>query len=249
VIREDDRRTWYGSSGDGPFSLHLWVGIPDARERLADFVRYENSQGRIPVVALPEKLGGESYVLDALDHVPDQGIVREADPRWVVHSTSTESWDGIRSDGALRALSELDTSEVPHAGLGFRELGEPSEFAEYVALAPFESLAPEIVVSAKQKGRVCDDPDAPYRPQIRLFFDCHAIIRSRLAVRDGRHAIKVHRRLPLTPFLVRSLDEDDVGPAAGTTGWTPRSFTRAANEVFLSSTGRALPPSWEGRGR
>jgi hypothetical protein len=215
----------------------MWAGLPDVRDRLADFVRYENNQGRVPIVALPEGFEGDRFVREALAQVPEGLCVRESDPRWVVHSTSESSWRQIERDGELRALSELPDRDAGAGGLGFRTLGEPPEFAEYVVLAAIESLAPENVVSSRQKGHVCDDPDAVYVPGVRLYFDCHAIIESGLAVRDGRHTLKAHRRLPLSPFLFCSSSPDDATPVDTDAGWTPRAFTAAANAALREIIG------------
>jgi hypothetical protein len=121
-------------------------------------------------------------------------------------------------------------------GLGARELGEPPDFAEHVVLGRIDLLSAEIVASSQQKRRMCDDPDASYEPGVRLYFDGHAIITEGLALRDGRHTLKVHRRLPLRPFLVAAIAAGDVRRPKGKTAWTPRTFTAAANAAFFNVT-------------
>ena len=56
VLRDDDEREWYGAGDKGLFALHVWAGLPDIQETVADFVRYENAHGRIPIIGLPERL-------------------------------------------------------------------------------------------------------------------------------------------------------------------------------------------------
>ena len=235
ALRDGDEREWYGAGDNGLFAIHVWAGLPDVRERVADFVRYENTHGRVPIVALPERLAGGRFVDEALSQVPVASLVRDSDPRWVVHSTSEDAWRLIQSDGVLRALSELSDRGAQVGGLGIRDLGEPRDFAEHVALGRIDSLSAEIVVSSQQKRRLCDDPDASYEPGVRLYFDGHAIITKGLAVRDGRHTLKVHRHLPLRPFLVAAIAAGDVRRPEGKTAWTPRTFTAAANAAFFNA--------------
>ena len=234
VLRDGDEREWYGAGDKGLFALHVWAGLPGIRERVADFVRYENRHERIPIVAMPERLRGRRFVDEALSQVPVAALVRDSDPRWVVHSTSEAAWRLIQSDGALKALSTLSDRGAQVGGLGIRDLGEPPDFAEHVILGRIDLLSAEIVVSSQQKRRLCDDPDAPYEPGVRLYFDGHVIITSGLAVRDGRHTLKVHRRLPLRPFLVASIAAGDLVWPRGQTAWTPKTFTAAANAVFFN---------------
>lgn len=245
VVRDDDRRTWYGAVRGGPFTFHIWSDLPDVRQRVADFVRYENVNGRTPIIAVPLRLGGSEFIDAALFDVPESGRVRESDPIWIVNSTTEQSWRLIEAEGNLRSFSELDAGFQKVCGLGLRDLGEPPEFAEYVALAPMDSLAPEIVVSSLQKGRICDDPGAPYDPGIRLYFDCHSIIKSGLGVRDGRHFLKIHRRLPLPPFLAGAFGASDVLLPEYEASWTPMSFTRAANRAFLRTRDCRMSDSLE----
>ena len=235
ALRDGDERMWYGAGDNGLLALHVRAELPDVRERVADFVRYENGQGRVPIVAMPERLCGGRFVEDALSQVPDAAQVRDSDPRWVVHSTSEAAWRLIQSDGTLRALSELSGEERRPGGLGIRDLGEPPDFAEHVILGRIDSLSAEIVVSSQQKRRLCDDPDASYEPGVRLYFDGHAIITSGLAVRDGRHTLKVHRRLLLRTFLAAAVGTGDVEWPEGKTSRTPRAFTAAANAAFFNT--------------
>ena len=233
----DDTRTWYGAGRNGLFAFHIWVGLTDVQERVADFVRYENEHGRVPIVALPERLSGRRFVDEALSQVSAAPLVRDSDPRWVVHSTSEGAWRGIQSDEALRALSELSGCEVPVGGLGVRDLGEPPDFTEHVVLGRIDTFSAEVVVSSQQKRRLCEDPDASYEPGVRLYFDAHAIVTSGLAVRDGRHTLKVHRRLPLGPFLAAAIAAGDLVRPRGSTVWTPRTFTVSANAAFTKVMG------------
>jgi len=233
VLRDgDDTRTWYGAGRTGLFALHLWAGLPDVRERVADFVRYENEHGRVSIVALPQDLAGRRFVDEALAQVPAAPRLRESDPRWVVHSTSEDAWRSIQRDRAISALSELPERVARVGGLGLRVLGEPPDFAEYVVLGRIDTPSAEIVVASQQNGRLCEDADAPYQPGVRLYLDGHAIITSGVAARDGRHTLKVRGRVSLPRFLAAVITSRNLARPNGLTEWTPRAFVTAANAAF-----------------
>jgi hypothetical protein len=83
------------------------------------------------------------------------------------------------------------------------------------------------------------DENATYEPGVRLYFDNHRIIEDGLGVRDGLHLMKVHRRLPLEPYLLAAVRAADLDPVREG-GWTLRSFVARANA--------ALPTGVDGEG-
>ncbi|MBD3368275.1 MAG: hypothetical protein GF405_08940 [Candidatus Eisenbacteria bacterium] len=210
VLREDDLRTWYGALPNGLFAFHVHAGAPTVDETVADFIRYENALGRVPIVKLPRGFTGSAFVEDALARVPAPSLPRKSDPRWLVHATTTDAWTRVLKDGELRASSELRPEARPD--LGSLYLGEPPEFHEYVMLAAFDSISPEIVVASQERGELSEDPDAPYAPGVRMYFEFRGLLAAGIGVRDGRHTHKVHRRLPLDPHLMASVHASDDGP-------------------------------------
>lgn len=65
--------------------------------------------------------------------------------------------------------------------------------------APVDGLGSgnEMVVNSHLRGEVYFDPNSPYAPQARMYFDVYKIIFGGLAVRDGVHDLKVCDVLPL----------------------------------------------------
>ena len=90
----------------------------------------------------------------------------------------------------------------------------------------------EMVVNSQLRGEVCFDPNAPYTPQARMYFDAHKIIMDGLVVRDGVHSFKVYDSMPLQKYLLMTVFVKDVVLPVGQTYWTPTNFTDRANAYF-----------------
>lgn len=230
----DNRRvTFCGRGPAGPFTFRLGADCPDLATRLADFLRYEVLHGRQVIVSGPDSMDVDALVRDALRDVPSSHTVRPDDPKWVVHSTTSDAWASIQSDGCLKSLAVLEKEGRNVLGLGRDELGESPDYAEYIVLGRVDEVNAEHVVSSRQKGRIVTDADLGYQPGARLYFDSHRIICVGLAVRDGLHLIKVRHKLPLVPYLAAAVSVDDLPSRR----WTPHMFWQAANEVFFNGVG------------
>lgn len=238
--RDDDRRI-YGRSSSGLFCHTLGRRVENLETRLADFLRYENAHGRNVIVACPDDMDIDSLVANALENTPAGAIIRENDSRWVVHSATLETWQSIRESGCLKSFARLKAEGVPAHGIGFREFGEPDDFAEYVMLCEFNGIGCENVVASQAKGRVFTEEHTPYAPGVRLYFDAHKIITAGLAVRDGVHTLKVYNQLPLQPYLVAVATAADIDPQGIAKTWTPRLFLEQANAWFEEQAGSS---SW-----
>ena len=232
-----ERLNFCGSGKNLLFTFCLGREAEHLRARFADFLRYENEHGRNVILSFPEGMETESFVQEALSETSDENAVRQDDPKWVVHSTNLEAWKGIQRDGALKSLSVLMKEDKNVLSVGFNQLGEPSEYAEYIVLGRIDNINAEHVVASQKKGCVFTEADTPYEPGIRLYFDNHKIIESGLAVRDGLYTTKVHFRLPLNPFLVTTVSQRDVDPKGKVREWTPKKFWKAANREFWKQIG------------
>ncbi|MEN6305432.1 MAG: hypothetical protein ABFD96_22100 [Armatimonadia bacterium] len=207
------------------------------RERLGDFLRYETGHGRRVIVALQQDTEAESFIAEALAQTSLSTSVRPHDPRWVVHSTTIEAWTMIERCGELRSAATLAGLGSLDTTLGERLVGDPPDYAQYVALGTTEAIGPEFVVACRQAGKMLPNPDTEYQPGVRLYFDAHLIIQAGLAVRDGLHTLKVRDRLPLQPYLVAKIGVDDLPPLASGQPWTTTEFLRRANGLFESRLG------------
>ncbi|WP_203457086.1 hypothetical protein [Paenibacillus tepidiphilus] len=198
--------------------------------RLRDFADYENAHGRTVIVRAPAAQQEQAM---AQFHPSLSGGslcgIREHDPRYLVHSTTLESWTAIKRTGALLSPAELRRRQCAVHEIGLKALLEPADYSDYIMLDVLEGCG-EIVVNSRQLGFVCTDPSRPYTPGVRLYFDSHRLISDGLAVRDGLHVLKVKDCLPLRPYMLmcigrKMLPQREV--------WTPTTYTDAANSYFL----------------
>ncbi len=222
----------YGRLDSGLFRCSLDRQTVDITPRVADFVRYGATHGWRVILSFPSDTDGERFVRRSLEQTPDGPVVRETDPRWVVHSTTLSAWESIEKDSCLKCARCLQSEGVEVNAVGLDDFREPSDFADYVVLAPDYAISPEHVVASHAKGSVFTDENVPYVPGVRLYFDAYRIITDGLAVRDGMHALKVRDRLPIDPYLRAAVSAADVDPEGRTSSWTPASFLKAANALF-----------------
>lgn len=208
---------------------------------LADYIRYECMYGRRCIVSLPGEVDGEAFVERALAETLEWSVVRPKDPKWLVHSTPVANWQAIRACGELRSLARLCREGLSLPGVGFAAFDEPKDYADYVMLTKPGVMAPEFVVASQQTGTIITQPDTPYVPGARLFFDGHRMIRDGLVVRDGRHEAKVLDHLPLDPYLIASVTPADLDPEGRVAVWTPKTFCFAALKYFSNIVGEPVP--------
>lgn len=218
-----------GGGKKGIFTFILGADTPWLKCHLADFLRYEKRHNRNVIISCPESINLGALVEQALAETPNEDCVRPTDPRWAVHSTTSAAWHDICRDGMLKSIALLHEEGKETTGLGIEELGEPPDYSEHIVLGQVEGMAPEFVVASRGRGRIVTEPDQPYEPGVRIYFDSHLIIRNGLAVRDGLHLAKVHQRLPLSPYGVAAITAGDFPQQT----WRPRTFLKAANDLFL----------------
>jgi hypothetical protein len=241
IREETDSRGWNGRGTNGLFAYVVGRGWKrNLAADLADFIRYESIYGRQCIISVPADMGC-TFVERALAETPDWSVVRPDDPKWLVHSTTVQGWAAIQACGELRAQARLRREGVVMPNLGGDWLGEPADYADYIILATAGAMAPEFVVASRNANRLHTEPDTPYTPGARLFFDGHQMIRDGLIVRDGLHGAKVYDHLPLDPYLVAAVTSHDLDPEGEVTAWTPKSFCLAALEYFSSVVGEPVP--------
>ncbi len=235
IIDKSGDRVFVGRGTNGLYSYRLSRDVKDIKYKLADFLRYENVHGRNVILSFPSDIDMKAFINKSISKTPETAVIRKNDPKWVVHSTSLETWKQIQKNGELRSLSRLIKEGKNVKTVGFRFLGEPSEYADYVMLGSIYNMGTEMVTSSNMKGYICLDENMPYEPGVRLYFDNHAIIRSNLGVRDGEHILKVHDHLPLKPFLLTAVGINDVDSERKVKEWTPKKFLEASNKIFFEN--------------
>jgi len=232
LLKLDEKMQGF-TCGKGPWGCYSITLNPNAEDfayHVADFIRYENAHGR-KVRLKPRKFD----LSDALNSVPKDGSVpRPSDPLFVVHSSTLTAYEKIVWDGQLKSTSQLRKEGTAQHAIGFLPLGEPPDYLDYVMFSRMDGpgSGSEIVVNSHLRGKPCFDPNAPYEPQARMYFDARKIIADGLGVRDGAHVLKVYGALPLGGYLLRTVFAGDVTLPIGVQNWTPSLFTEAANALF-----------------
>lgn len=238
MLDRDDDVFITGKSGDGPFSARFGQRVAHLGTRLIDFLRYENAQGRTVILSLPEGVDVDCFVAQALSQMPDTDAVRPDDPEVLIHSTTLAAWERIRADGQLKAASGLPQCARrlldPLSAVAQYLQNEPPEYDDYIMFGEMATTMSENIVASFQSGNFASDADAVYTPGVRLYFDNHRIIGDNRATRDGLHTMKVHQRLPLSPYLLAAIGVDDLDPRREIKAWTPRLFVEKSDTVFWS---------------
>ena len=98
---------FYGVTGTGLFFQRLSLKWCNPETVLADFLRYETSQGRKVVLFLRDEMNSDRFVVDALSSTPLPHVIRETDPAILVHSTSLEAGREILLDGEIKSRARL----------------------------------------------------------------------------------------------------------------------------------------------
>ncbi|MCE5324162.1 hypothetical protein LLG46_12725 [bacterium] len=228
-----DQKFVHGKAKSGLFHMRFGPNVDKIEERLADFLRYEPQHGRQVIMACPDDIDVDALVERVLMQHSEGSYLTPEESRWLVHSTDLQAWESIKKCGELRSLARLNRDGENVLALGIMELGEPSDYAEYVMLGVPGYIGPENVVASRKVGKIFTQEDTPYTPGARLYFDGRRIIEDGLAVYDGVHPMKVHDHLPLEPYLVLAVTTETVDPESKVAEWTPRKFLDAADFYFF----------------
>lgn len=202
----------------------------DWRLALCDFIEYNESIGKNSILVLSKEELEEAKKAYAGHSFQETGL-RAGEPRFLVHSTDLESYKSIQKDGMLKSFNRLNIQGEP---IGMK-LGDPKDFRDYIMFCG-GGVTGEIVVNARQKGKITMDIESPYFPGARLYFDGEKIAADGLMVRDGCH-LKVKNSLPLEPYLVYAATAESLG--LGTIS-TPREFSEKADAQFQALFHAAL---------
>lgn len=221
-----------GDPGDGSYRIRLSRSShPDWRMAAGDFMSFYEASP-IPCDIALEQGDIEDIRSYYHGHSCDDPYLRPGEPDVLIHSTPAESWASIRQDGQLKSWNVLRAQ----GALREREpigaaLGDPEDFRNYIMLGT--GVTGELIVSSRQKGRVCTDPDAGYLTGARLYFDARLLARDRLLLRDGCH-FKVRDCLPLEPYLIWAAGWENSGLEQQRS--TPGIFAGLADRTFAAKS-------------
>lgn len=221
-------------------------GATDAdRQAVADFMKYEEAQGRVVSVVTDTSLDSWDrwgvprcrpepgmWPTQCCTHVYPAGCGRVG---LVCHGTPSAFLEQILLQGRLRSRQSL-TGRSPEKLAAESSWGEPPDYFRYVMLANAACTAPEAVALSRVLGRdlVPSDLGPGYPPAARLYFNWKVVSAMKSATFDGVHPIKVLDELPLEDSLLLA-----VLPSSGQDVSVPRQY---AGRVVRVDVGEDIRP-------
>ena len=123
---------------------------------------------------------------------PLRGVPRPSDPEFLIHSTTHEVWEEIRSAGEMRAAAYLPErwnldDEDNETNRYLRS--EPPEYREYIMFGGMTGSS-ELVLASYRARKFIMDENAEYRPGVRIYVKNYEIIKDKIGIRDGIHTMK-----------------------------------------------------------
>ena len=215
-----------GGGIDGIFQLIVAKGNTDWAYRLFDFIQYESSHNKNIILAVDaEDLEAARQTYGTHGYM--DRFLRPYEQKILVHSTMKENYKSIMHDGCLKSWNMLSNhgkgNESPIGHL----LGDPLDYSDYIMFSK-GGVAPEIVISSKQKNRIEMDIDMQYVAGARFYFDAKKIAEDGLLVRDGAH-LKVKDCLDVGKYILWIATPENLGITENT---TPRIFAEKADLTF-----------------
>lgn len=235
LLDRDDDQFFNGRGRLGTYSVRFGRRTDQLVSRVADFLRYEHDWGRQVLIAAEYPLNLTEFIANALTETPSPELPRATDPAVVVHSTTADRRPQTEHSGRLVCAADLRAAGQQLPALAFEHFGEPEEYSQFIHFSPCGIPNGEVVVLSHQRQAILTDLDAVYQPGARLYFDARQLIVDGLAVRDGLHVLKIHRELPLQPYLLTTITPDDLAEEGP--DWTPRTFAAAADREFARRRG------------
>ncbi|MEG2289015.1 MAG: hypothetical protein RSA29_12270 [Clostridium sp.] len=225
-----------GSSHSNVYSLKISKNCDKWELNLMDFIGYENSYCKNIILSVGEQdleKAKETYS----NHHYNEAFLRENEPKVLVHSTTRENWEKIRTDGCLKCWNILRSEHYncEEEPIG-RLLGDPKDYSDYIMFSG-GTVSSEIVVLSKQNNEIIMDEQMKYKPGARLYFDIKKIAEDGLLVRDGCH-LKVKNTLFLDKYLIWTATWESVNLKNQYS--TPKEFTKISNEMFNSLFGENI---------
>ena len=228
-------KQYTGGGKDGIFQLVITKKNIDWEYRIFDFIQYEEYHKNNMIIAVDsedlniakEKYQGHSY---------DDNFLRVYEQQILMHTTTKDSYEMIIEDNCLKSWNllkkEIKLAEEKPIG---ELLGDPFDYSDYIMFSNGGAGA-ERVISSKQKGYIEMSLDTPYVTGARFYFDCEAIAKDGLLIRDGAH-LKVRSKLPLKKYLLWTATPDALGISENI---TPRVFAETADQSFQNKFGIIL---------
>ena len=143
--------------------------------------------------------------MESIQDNGDSYKLRENDPEFLVHSTNLTAWKSIQKDYFLKSSSQLDKENIDYISIGFQELKEPEEYKDFIMFGGF-GYFPEFIVLSQQKGRIVTDKDCTYEPGVRIYLDCHKMIKDKFSNEELERSSRQITLSPLSNSLSHRCD-------------------------------------------
>lgn len=223
-----DYQMFCGSENGSAYILRISKKYHGWEFAVCDFLGFHTSANKNIILIANEsdiQYAKKKYA----NHSYNERILRENEPRVLVHSTTYESWRSIRRDGYLKSWNTLQAeNKIAESSPIGALLSDPADFSDYIMFS-CGAVSGEIVVASKQNGKITMDENVAYRSGVRLYFDLEKIAADGLLLRDGEH-LKVKCKMPLKPYLLWYSDYKRIGLPSRIT--TPIEFTVKSNAEF-----------------
>ncbi len=231
LLGSDDSNYFNGRLPNGLYSARFGRQTPHLSHRIADFLRYETEMQRITLVWSEYDCDVENVIEEALATTPRRSERRSYDPEVLVHSTPPDRISGIRAEGRILPASMLDQRQVTGRRVGFEDLGEPTEYVEFVHFATLGSAVGEVVVLSHRDGRINTDFSAIYAPGARIYLRFDLLLSDGVLCRDGIHMTKARGPVDLDRYAIDILTVSELPDREQ---WTPSTFAEAADAEFIA---------------
>jgi hypothetical protein len=225
VNPEEKYRNWKGRMGNGAFYISINPNIPGWQHWVADFIRFENRNGRIPIAYSNNSLFNQLSKFE--NFLLDEKTIRATDPRWIVHSTDLKSYKKIIESGFL--FSENHQVEIGLKERKGHTIELPKDYYDYIMFCGIDRYA-EHVVASKYLQKVVTSDEVVYEPGGRFYFDLHQLVNDGIVERDGIHPVKVKTSLDLKEFLIFSISSEDFKRTG--INWNTGDFQNKCNMKF-----------------
>ena len=226
---DDDSTFINGTSKSGLYNVIMHKKVEDLDQKVLDFLHYENQFKRTVILGSNYNLNIKKYI-DSIGSAYNPYEIRTSDPIYLVHSTNLTAWKSIQNDNFLKSAAQLDRESISYTSIGYQELSEPEEYNDFVMFGGL-GAGPEVIVLSQQMGRIETNKNCQYKPGVRIYLDCHKMIKDKIIYRDGLHMVKVKSKLDLNKYMLFSTTARDLNKKS-ITAWTPDIFARESDNHF-----------------
>ncbi len=162
------------------------------------------------------------------NHKYNECILRDYEPKVLVHSTTKENAQSILADKQIKSWNMLKAEKAnwERKPIGML-LGDIEDFSNYVMLSGVD-YNNEIITASKVNGKIDMDVNQSYIAGARYYLDAKKLAIDGLLLRDGAH-IKVKNSIDLNKYMIWYATPEKIGLQELI---TPKEFFDKSNYIF-----------------